>query len=393
MDEKKMGKMMSSYYIMQSFIFYVPVLTIFLKNEINNLFLVSVLFSAKSIATFLLEIPTGFIADHISRKLSIITGTIIYIISMLIFAIYPKFELLIIAQILFGVSETLISGSDQALFYDNFKYIKKEDSYQKYFANLTFLSTLALCVSFSVGGVIYAFNKRGVFWLTAIFMGISLIFLVPMKEYPYKDQNRHDKFSISLLLSRVKKINEESREFKFYLFYCSIVEALILSIYLYLIPLLLENSNITGQYFGVIYAGCTILFGIGAKVSKYIKNNLNGMIVTLFISLILFGVYKYKPSAIGAILMIAGIRMMWGVFDVLFKAELNSKLKNSEVRATIFSVSNSIINVGSTIITFIFGIVVSEKSLDFLLVLIICLIVILTIYIVGIRSRIKRWQS
>lgn len=84
---------------------------------------------------------------------------------------------------------------------------------------------------------------------------------------------------------------------------------------------------------------------------------------------------------------------MWGVFDVLFKAELNSKLKNSEVRATIFSVSNSIINVGSTIITFIFGIVVSEKSLDFLLVLIICLIVILTIYIVGIRSRIKRWQS
>ena len=73
MDEKKMGKMMSSYYIMQSFIFYVPVLTIFLKNEINNLFLVSVLFSAKSIATFLLEIPTGFIADHISRKLSIKT--------------------------------------------------------------------------------------------------------------------------------------------------------------------------------------------------------------------------------------------------------------------------------------------------------------------------------
>lgn len=379
MSEKKLGRMMSSYYLLQSFVFYVPVLTIFLRSEVNDLFLVSVLLSVKSIATFLFEIPTGFIADHISRKLSIITGTLFYILAMLIFAICPKFELLVIAQLLFGVSETLISGSDQALFYDNFKYINKEAGYQRYYANLTFLSTLALCISFSIGGVVYTYNKRSVFWLTAVFMAASLIFLFSMKEYPYKSEEEKVKFSFSLVFNRAKRLGEESGKFKFYLVFGSGVEAIILSMYLYLVPLLLENSGIGEAYFGFIYAICTILFGVGAKITKYIKNNRNGMIMTLFIAIAVLLVYVWTGSSAGAILVMAGVRLMWGVFDVLLKAQLNSELKNSEIRATMFSISNSITNVGSTLITSAFGLVVTNASFDFLLKLLIGLFGVLVV--------------
>ncbi len=210
-------------------------------------------------------------------------------------------------------------------------------------------------------------------------MAASLIFLFSMKEYPYKSEEEKVKFSFSLVFNRAKRLGEESGKFKFYLVFGSGVEAIILSMYLYLVPLLLENSEIGEAYFGFIYAICTILFGVGAKITKYIKNNRNGMIMTLFIAIVVLLVYVWTGSSAGAILVMAGVRLMWGVFDVLLKAQLNSELKNSEIRATMFSISNSITNVGSTLITSAFGLVVTNASFDFLLKLLIGLFGVLVV--------------
>lgn len=329
------------------------------------------LISVKSIATFLFEIPTGFVSDHISRKLSIILGTIIYIISMLIFALYPNFTFLIVAQLLFGISETLISGSDQALFFDNFKYINCEKSYQYYLANLTFLSTIALCVSFSVGGIIYTYDKNGVFWLTALFMAISLFFLIPMKEYPYKKQKDNMTLSINMLLDKVKDIGKESKRFKFYLFYCSLINAMILSVYLYFIPIVLENVNIDTIYFGIIFAICTVLFGLGAKLSKFIKEPSKGLLITLSVIVGIFSLHVFSKTVVSALIVVAGFRAMWGLFDIIFKTNLNLELNNSDIRATVFSVSNSLINIFSTIMISFFGGILTYFSFDILLYVIV----------------------
>lgn len=387
MGEKKMGRMMSSYYILQSFIFYIPVLTIFLKYELNDMFLVSVLFSVKSIATFLLELPTGFIADHVSRKFSIILGTIIYIVSMLIFAVCPQFKFLIIAQLLFGISETLISGADQALFYDNFKYIEREDAYQRYYANLTFLSTLALCASFAVGGIIYNYEKRGVFWLTVLFMGGSLFFLIPLKEYPYKEQDKTTKISFALVINKLNEIKEESEQFKFYLFFCSILEAMILSVYLYFIPVILQTSGVETKYFGIIFAVCTVMYGMGAKLSKYIKETLNGILTSLLIFISVFGVYVWSNEIICALMVVVGFRTIWGMFDLIFRAKLNAELKNSDIRATVFSISNAIINVISTLIMMLFGVIITYFSFEILLYFIISVFGIFVLGIIWKKSR------
>lgn len=103
------------------------------------------------------------------------------------------------------------------------------------------------------------------------------------------------------------------------------------------------------------------------------------MIMTLFIAIVVLLVYVWTGSSAGAILVMAGVRLMWGVFDVLLKAQLNSELKNSEIRATMFSISNSITNVGSTLITSAFGLVVTNASFDFLLKLLIGLFGVLVV--------------
>lgn len=373
--EKKIGRMMFTYYILQSFIFYIPVLTIFLNYEIKNLFYVSILFSVKSVATCVLEIPTGIIADYISRKLSIILGTALYICSMLIFVFKPEFVYLIFAQLLFGVSETLISGADQALFYDNFKYINKEESYPRYIGNLTFWSNVTLFVAFVLGGIIYSYNKRIVFLLTAIFMGLSLLVLIPLKEYPYKGQEEKKRFSVDFLLDNVKKLKHESRKFWFYLIWCSIIEAFILSIYLYLAPIMLEMSGVKAEQFGFVYAICSILYGFGSKMAKNIKKQKYGFISTVcFVPFILVLQY-WTSNVIFAVGAIGIMRMLWGLFDIIFKTQIHAELKTSEVRATVFSLSNSIVNLVSTVTVSMFGWILTRISYTCLMAVIVCMFV------------------
>lgn len=383
---------MSSYYLLQSFMFYVPVLTIFLNSELNNLLYVSILFSAKSITVFLLEIPTGYISDHISRKRSIIIGTILYIVSMLIFVICPNFVFLFIAQVIFGVAETLSSGSDQALFFDNFRHIGKEDYYQKYYANLTFVSMIIVCTSFVLGGMAYSFNKKSVFLLTAIFMAISMVFLIPLKEYPYKTDELEAKLSISSLLEKAKLIRHESMWFKFFLFFGSIAEAAILSVYLYLIPIMLQKAQVPSKYFGIIYAVSAILYGLGTKMTSFFAKFIKNIMLPLILISMLFMVLGGVNSVYFIILSVGVFRLLWGGFDLIFRTRLNSELKNSSIRATSISISNSITNAASTIFVLAFGCIIDNFTYRTLLVAVSILFLILSVFVMFVKRGCENYD-
>ncbi|QLY78557.1 MFS transporter [Clostridium intestinale] len=65
-------------------------------------------------ACFIFEIPTGIVSDVYSRKLSIIIGTTLIGLGFIIEASIPKFIIIIISQIVWGIGYTFISGSIDA---------------------------------------------------------------------------------------------------------------------------------------------------------------------------------------------------------------------------------------------------------------------------------------
>lgn len=69
------------------------------------------------------EIPTGIVADSYSRKYSIIIGFIMTGIGFLIEGFMPNFIFLLIAQAIWGIGSTFISGSLQAWIVDEEKDI------------------------------------------------------------------------------------------------------------------------------------------------------------------------------------------------------------------------------------------------------------------------------
>lgn len=66
------------------------------------------------VTAFLLEVPTGIIADLYSRKFSVVIGTFLFGIGFLIEAWRPVFWVVLLAQVVWGSAWTFISGAHVA---------------------------------------------------------------------------------------------------------------------------------------------------------------------------------------------------------------------------------------------------------------------------------------
>lgn len=108
-------------YFTQSFLSQLLFMTVFTVNllyyiqvvEMNPLQLV-LIGTVLELTVFLCEIPTGLIADHISRKFSIVLGYFLIGLGFLIEGLLPSFSAIVIAQIIWGIGYTCISGARQA---------------------------------------------------------------------------------------------------------------------------------------------------------------------------------------------------------------------------------------------------------------------------------------
>jgi len=67
---------------------------------------------------FLMEIPTGVVADVYSRRLSVVIGTVGTGIGFLVMGAAPTFGAVLLGNFIWGLSETFLSGALSAWFVD-----------------------------------------------------------------------------------------------------------------------------------------------------------------------------------------------------------------------------------------------------------------------------------
>ncbi len=116
------------YAFFKNFAFFSAVLVPFFTDWGHiSLFQVQLLQSWFSIWVFVLEIPTGAVADNIGRKHSLIHGAIFIAIATVIYGSIPSFSIFLLAEFLFAIGYALNSGADQALLYDTLKSLGRED--------------------------------------------------------------------------------------------------------------------------------------------------------------------------------------------------------------------------------------------------------------------------
>jgi len=70
--------------------------------------------TALEISALLFEVPTGLVADTVSRRLSIIIGCLFIGTGFILWGLFPVFLAILVAQVLWGIGATFQSGATEA---------------------------------------------------------------------------------------------------------------------------------------------------------------------------------------------------------------------------------------------------------------------------------------
>lgn len=106
---------------------------------------------------FVLEIPTGAVADYLGRKYSLALGAFMIVFSTLIYGSIPKFEVFLFAEFLFAIGAALTSGADEALLYDALKEEGLEAKSKEIFGKAHAFHLLGIMVAAPIGGIMAQF--------------------------------------------------------------------------------------------------------------------------------------------------------------------------------------------------------------------------------------------
>ncbi len=116
--------------------------------------------AAYSLAIVVLEIPSGYIGDLWGRKNSMIIGSLLGSAGFCIYCFASGFYGFLIAELVLGVGQSFISGSDSALLYDSLHASKKEGQYLKTEGRLISVGNYAEAIAAPIGVMLAAASLR-----------------------------------------------------------------------------------------------------------------------------------------------------------------------------------------------------------------------------------------
>ena len=106
------------------------------------------------LCAFVMEVPTGVIADIYGRKVSVLMGTLVIAVAAVIYGSVPNFWVFALAELLFAIGMALTSGADKALFYGLLKEQSLETEKSKLFGRANTIKLLAMTVAAPIGSTL-----------------------------------------------------------------------------------------------------------------------------------------------------------------------------------------------------------------------------------------------
>lgn len=157
--------------------FFEPFLILFFLSSGLSYLQIGILYSIKSIATNILEIPTGVVADLYGRKKSMLFSMISYIISFLIFYFSRSFYLYILAMIFFSFGEAFRTGTHKAMIFQYLKINGMENLKVQYYGATRAASQLGSALNSLIAAsiVFVSGNYRTVFFIAILPYILNLI--------------------------------------------------------------------------------------------------------------------------------------------------------------------------------------------------------------------------
>lgn len=167
---------------------------------------------AYSLFVFVLEVPTGTVADRFGRRWSLVVGTLLSGAAFMTFGLVRSYPLFFVANFVCALGATCISGADQALLYERLLAAGRADDGRRVLARYQAFGSAGIMIGFVLGSLLASvevlprprslalvFFLSGVVFLLA---GVPLLFLrEPARTERLKHPLREGLDGIRILLA------------------------------------------------------------------------------------------------------------------------------------------------------------------------------------------------
>jgi len=342
-----------------------PIIWLFYQEnglDLTDLFIIQ---SIYSVTIAIIEIPSGYIADVLGRKNSMIIGMFFGMIGMIVYSFSFGFEGFLIAALCLGIGQSFISGSDTALMYDSLLQLNRSKEFIKLEGRTISMGNLAEAFAFIIGGLIAEISLRTPFYFQigiALIGFITALSLVEPTMHRLKDGKTRPWKNIKNIIRFSLKENQTLR---YYILYSSIIGCGTLTMAWFSQPYFISIGINSTFYFGLLGAGLNLAVAIPSFYAHKIEERIKTKTLLILILILICSCYfttSYTTSLWGLPLLLL-FYITRGVATPVLRDYMNRHIP-SEMRATVMSIRSFIIRIVFASTSPFFGYVADVYSLQ-----------------------------
>lgn len=314
-----------------------------------------------SLSVSIFELPSGYIADHLGRRKTLIYSSILAFIAFSLYSFSNNFYHFVIVQLFLGLATSLSSGTDSALLYDTLSELKKNKSYKKNERNILSIESFSEATASILGGLLATVNMRYNIYFETFFIFVSIIFSFMIVEPHTK---KIAKPSIRDSYNSLKLCSQQNINLKWFVLYSAIISSSTLT-FASLIQPYLKFVGVEVAMFGIVWASLrysvTIFSFFTAKIENYLGEvySLMSFITIIFISYMLISLVDSKFG----VLIFFLIYFARAFNKPILKSNIND-LVTSDVRATTLSITSFVTNIIFSALAPLLGYVTGKISIS-----------------------------
>lgn len=159
---------------------WIPVWVVFLTVEQGfTLAQVTLADGLYFLATVVLEVPTGAVADRWGRSRSVGLGCLVMMVALAVFAFTTTFAVLLASFMLWALAAALMSGADLALLYDSLQALGREAEYERHAGRGEAAVWIGVATATAIGGPLAVMTSIRF----TIFVGIAVYFAAAVSAF------------------------------------------------------------------------------------------------------------------------------------------------------------------------------------------------------------------
>ena len=332
----------------QHFHLYIHAYALLLLGRGLTLVQISLIESILIGTIFLLEVPTGVLADRVGRKWSIFCSTFLLMCAEFIFIFARDYEWYVLVALLAGAGFAFASGAIEALIYDSLPPKNREEAMKRAMGRVNSWSMIAFVIAPIVGGLIIGDaaleNFIPAIALTVVALFVGLLVCLTLREPPVKASEKKES-SAALLRAGVSLLYRNRRLRRLVLlavFTLPFTDALAVT----LGPPYLVRNEVSPFAIGAVLSAGSLLAAFTQRYAYKVEEWL-GRDRAIAALILLPGLLYWMLAAFGGPIAAASIMiLMYGVSNMkapLFSAYQNALIENKN-RATVLSLINMFVS-------------------------------------------------